>query len=94
LTASDGKEALSIYTKYQEQINVVLLDMMMPSMDGAIAIRKLQKINPQIKIIAMSGLLSPPDESAIVNMGVKAFLSKPCTTQELVQAINAVHTDN
>ncbi|BAT52445.1 PAS/PAC sensor hybrid histidine kinase [Nostoc sp. NIES-3756] len=94
LTASDGKEALSIYTKYREQINVVLIDMMMPSMDGAIAVRKLQKINPQIKIIAMSGLLSPPDESAIVNMGVKAFLSKPCTTQELVQAINAVHTDN
>ncbi|BCL37297.1 ATP-binding protein [Nostoc sp. MS1] len=94
LTASDGKEALSIYTQYQEQISVVLLDMMMPLMDGAIAIHKLQKINPQIKIIAMSGLLSQPDESAIANMGIKAFLSKPCTTKELMQAINAVHTDN
>ena len=92
LTARDGKEALSIYTKYHEQISVVLLDMMMPSMDGAIAIRKLRKINPQIKIIAMSGLLSEPDESAIANMGVKAFLSKPCTAQELVQTINTVNT--
>ncbi|HEY9798766.1 MAG TPA: ATP-binding protein [Leptolyngbyaceae cyanobacterium] len=92
LTARDGKEALSIYTKYQEQISVVLLDMMMPSMDGAIAIRKLQKINSQVKIIAMSGLLSEPDESAIANMGVKAFLSKPCTAQELVQTINTVNT--
>lgn len=91
LTASDGKEALSIYTQYQEQISVVLLDMMMPGMDGAIAIRKLQKINPQVKIIAMSGLLSEPDESAIANMGVKAFLSKPCTAQELVQTINQVN---
>lgn len=92
LTASNGKEALSIYTKYQEQISIVLLDMMMPSMDGAIAIRKLQQIHPQVKIIAMSGLISEPDESAIANMGVQAFLSKPCTAQELVQTINAVHT--
>lgn len=92
LTASDGKEAISIYTQYQEQISVVLLDMMMPAMDGAITIRKLQKMNPQIKIIAMSGLLSEPDESTIANMGVEAFLSKPCTAKELVQTINAVHT--
>ncbi|MBC1309938.1 response regulator [Trichormus variabilis PNB] len=94
LTASDGEEAISIYTGYQEQISVVLLDMMMPSMDGAIAIRKLQKINPQIKIIAISGLLSEPHESAIANMGVKAFLSKPCTAKELVQTIHTVHTEN
>ncbi|WP_414754412.1 ATP-binding protein [Anabaena sp. CCY 9910] len=94
LTASDGEEAVSIYTGHQEQISVVLLDMMMPSMDGAIAIRKLQKINPQIKIIAISGLLSEPHESAIANMGVKAFLSKPCTAKELVQTIHTVHTEN
>jgi two-component system, cell cycle sensor histidine kinase and response regulator CckA len=94
LTASNGKEAISIYTQYQEQISVVLLDMMMPAMDGAIAIRKLQNINPHIKIIAISGLLSAQDESVIANMGVKAYLSKPCTAKELVQTINAVHTDN
>lgn len=94
LTASDGKEALSIYTQYQEQIMVVLLDMMMPGIDGAIAIRKLQKINPHVKIIAISGLLSESDESAIANMGVKAFLSKPCTAKELVQTIKSVHSQS
>ncbi|MBD2343206.1 hybrid sensor histidine kinase/response regulator [Anabaena subtropica] len=94
LTASDGKEALAIYTQHQEQISVVLLDMMMPSMDGAIAIRKLQQINPLVKIIAISGLLSESHEGAIAKMGVKAFLSKPCTAKELVQTINSVHTSN
>lgn len=94
LTARDGLEAVSVYTQYQQQISVVLLDMMMPSMDGAIAIRQLQKINPHIKIIAMSGLLSNPQTLAIARMGVKAFLSKPSTAQELLQTIQTVHQDN
>ncbi len=58
LTASNGVEAVTIYAQYQQQISVVLLDMMMPEMDGAIAIRKLKKINPHVKIIVISGLLS------------------------------------
>ncbi|BAB76118.1 response regulator transcription factor [Anabaena sp. FACHB-709] len=64
------------------------LDMMMPSY------RWSDRFHPQIKIIAISGLLSEPHESAIANMGVKAFLSKPCTAKELVQTIHTVHTDN
>ncbi|MBD2286802.1 hypothetical protein H6G10_27040 [Anabaena cylindrica FACHB-170] len=62
--------------------------MMMPSY------RWSDRFHPQIKIIAISGLLSEPHESAIANMGVKAFLSKPCTAKELVQTIHTVHTDN
>ncbi|QLE59311.1 PAS domain S-box protein [Nostoc sp. TCL26-01] len=91
LTASDGEEAISIYTQYQQKISVVLLDMMMPTMDGAIAIRQLKNINPDVKIIAISGLLSEPDAGVILSMGVKAFLSKPCTAKELAQTINAVN---
>ncbi|MBW4612694.1 MAG: PAS domain S-box protein [Desmonostoc vinosum HA7617-LM4] len=90
LTASDGVEAIAIYTQYQQEISVVLLDMMMPSMSGAIAIRKLKKINPDITIIATSGLLSHQNITEVAGMGVSAFLSKPCTAKELLQAISAV----
>lgn len=87
LTASNGIEAVAIYAQHQQQISVVLLDMMMPLMDGAIAIRKLQTINPHIKIIALSGLLSPQHIKEVTDMGVSAFLSKPCTSNELLQTI-------
>lgn len=87
LTASNGIEAVAIYAQYQQQISVVLLDMMMPVMDGAIAIRKLQTINPHVKIIALSGLLSPQNIKEVTDMGVSAFLSKPCTSNELLQTI-------
>ena len=87
LTASNGIEAVAIYAQYQQQISLVLLDMIMPSMDGAIAIRKLQTINPHVKIIAISGLLSTQNIAEVNSMGVKAFLAKPCTAQELLQTI-------
>lgn len=90
LTVSNGVEAVAIYAQYQEQISVVLLDMMMPAMDGAIAIRKLKKINPHAKIIVISGLLSNQNKTEAANMGVRAFLSKPCTAKELLQTISAV----
>ena len=57
MTASDGIEAVALYAQYKDEISAVLLDMMMPSMDGATTIRTLQKMNPQVKIIAASGLV-------------------------------------
>jgi two-component system, cell cycle sensor histidine kinase and response regulator CckA len=89
LTASDGVEAVAIYAQNKQEISVVLLDMMMPWMDGAIAIRTLQKINPHVKIIAMSGLLSNQNIAESAGTGVKGFLSKPCTARELLQAIDS-----
>jgi PAS domain S-box-containing protein len=56
LTANDGTEAVVIFAQNKEQIKVVLTDMMMPFMDGTATIRALRKIDPQVKIIASSGL--------------------------------------
>ena len=47
ITAKNGMEAITIYAQYQDQIKVVLMDMMMPEMDGNTVIRTLKTINPQ-----------------------------------------------
>lgn len=94
LTASDGVEALAIYAQYQKEIDLVLLDMMMPAMDGSLTIRTLQKINPSIKIIAISGLISNEKVAESSGNGVKAFLSKPCTAKELLKAIHSVNHES
>jgi hypothetical protein len=67
--------------------------MMMPEMDGITTIRTLQKINPQVKIIAVSGLVSNDKLSQADSFGVKTFLSKPYTARELLTTINLVLTD-
>ncbi|MDJ0621180.1 MAG: PAS domain S-box protein [Calothrix sp. MO_192.B10] len=94
LTAKDGVEAVSIYAKKQQEISLVLLDMLMPHLDGTIAIRTLQKINPHVKIIAISGLMGDRKIAEVQDMGVKAILSKPCTAQELLRTINTVNYGN
>jgi len=90
LIAGDGIEAIALYAQHKDEINAVLIDMMMPSMDGSTTIRTLQKINPQIKIIAFSGLVSSDKIAVTLGTGVKAFLSKPYTAQELLKTISEV----
>ena len=93
LTASDGIEALALYAEHREEISLVLTDMMMPEMDGITTIRTLQKINPQVKIVAVSGLVSSDKLAQAASFGVTTFLSKPYTAKELLTTINLVLTD-
>ncbi len=90
LTSSDGIEALALYAQHQDEISLVLTDMMMPLMDGSTTIHTLQKLNPQLKIIAVSGLASNEQVVSSSGVGVKAFLSKPYTARELLSTINGV----
>ena len=90
ITASDGIEAIALYAEHRNEISIVLTDIVMPIMDGLTTIRTLQKINPQVKIIAVSGLFSNEKVNAITEVGIKAFLSKPYTAQQLLQTIGNV----
>lgn len=88
LTASDGIDAIAIYAQQKNEISVVLTDMMMPMMDGENAIRTLQKLNPLVKIIAMSGLNSTEMIAKAARAGVKHFLPKPFTAEELLNCLH------
>ncbi|MDY6900119.1 MAG: response regulator [Cyanobacteriota bacterium] len=94
ITASDGIEAIALYAEHINEISVVLTDIVMPIMDGLTTIRTLKKINPQVKIIAVSGLFSSEKVNAITEIGIKAFLSKPYTAQQLLQTIGNVKTSS
>ncbi|MEH2281221.1 MAG: response regulator [Nostoc sp.] len=90
LVASDGIEAIALYAKNRDTISAVLMDIMLPSLDGLTAIRTLQKINPQVRIIASSGLMSDNKLSAVAAIGVNTFLSKPYTVNELLLSLQKV----
>jgi two-component system, cell cycle sensor histidine kinase and response regulator CckA len=87
ITASDGIEAIALYAEHKHDINVVLLDMMMPLLDSATTIRTLRKLNPQVNIIAMSGLATNEAITRTMSEGVKAFLAKPFTADELLNLL-------
>jgi two-component system, cell cycle sensor histidine kinase and response regulator CckA len=93
LTAIDGIEAIALYAEHKHEISAVLMDMMMPAMDGFSAIRTLQTLNPKVKIIAMSGLATNSQVAEAIGSNVHAFLAKPYTVQELLDVLQDVLTD-
>lgn len=90
MTASDGIEAIALYGQHKQEIGVVLLDMMMPNLDSITIVRALRKFNPQVQIIAMSGLATSDVVAQTVEEGVKAFLPKPFTATELLNTISSL----
>ncbi|MEA5594029.1 response regulator [Rivularia sp. UHCC 0363] len=89
LTAIDGIDALAVYVQHIKEIRLVLIDMMMPSMDGAKAIGILKKLNPKVKFVAMSGFISNNKEVA-GHIPTEVFLPKPYTAEELLTTVNNV----
>ncbi len=87
LLARDGSEACSLYAAQGQDIAVVLTDMMMPVMDGPATIQALMAMNPQVRIIAASGMSSNTMVAKVFGDGVRHFLPKPYTTETLLQAL-------
>jgi PAS domain S-box-containing protein len=90
LTARDGAEAVAIYAEHKNEIAVILTDIMMPVMDGLNVIRVLTRINPEIKIVAASGLAKNGSGTREAGGNIKHFLTKPYTADILLKTIRAI----
>jgi PAS domain S-box-containing protein len=90
LLAPDGARAMATYAENQASIAVVLMDVLMPVMNGIDTTRALQHINPRIKVIATSGYQSNTSLNALRDMGVTHFLPKPYTAETILQKLREV----
>lgn len=90
ITASDGADGVAKYAQRMSEIAVVITDMMMPVMDGPVTIRALMKLNPKVKVIAVSGLTAKSAEAEAAGQGVKTFLAKPFTAATLLTTLRKV----
>lgn len=90
LLAADGTDAVATYAEHRDEIAIVLTDMMMPFMDGPATIRALKKLDPQVKIIAASGLTAQGKVVDADDLGVQAFLQKPFTAKRLLEALDKI----
>ena len=87
MSAADGAEGIAKYSQHANEIAVVLTDMMMPVMDGAAVIRILMRLNPNVKIIAASGLTAKRAEAEAAGEGVKYFLPKPYSAETMLRTL-------
>jgi PAS domain S-box-containing protein len=90
VTASDGTEALALYADRKNEIAAVLTDMVMPFMDGPATIRALQRMNPNVRIIAASGLGTGHRAGEGALEGASVFLNKPYTAERLLTTLSQV----
>ena len=88
--ANDGIEALSMYLQHRDDVRIVLLDMIMPYMDGPSTIRALEKLNPNVKLIAVSGSTEKFKAAEAASRRPLRFLPKPYTTDKLLQTLDEV----
>jgi CheY-like chemotaxis protein len=77
LPATNGREALKIYSREKGDISLVILDLMMPDMSGAQTLDLLKKENPDIKVLLSSGRSPGGEVGQIVGNGCAGFLQKP-----------------
>lgn len=90
VTATDGADAVAIYRGRGDEIDAVLTDIMMPVMDGIATIRALRTIDPEVRIIAASGLGTNQSVARVNDAGVWHFLPKPYTAGSLLSVLHDV----
>jgi PAS domain S-box-containing protein len=92
--ARNGHEAIEIYLKQQDKIDVVILDMIMPGMSGGETYDKIRQINPEVKTLLASGYSLDGKASQILRSGCNGFIQKPFNLEELSCKLREVLDNN
>jgi two-component system CheB/CheR fusion protein len=87
LIAENGQAAVELFRSLSERIALVLLDMTMPVMGGETALRELQSVKPDVKVILSSGFNEAEAVRRFAGAGLSGFIQKPYTSSRLVDKI-------
>jgi two-component system cell cycle sensor histidine kinase/response regulator CckA len=90
LTARSGGEAIDVYQKNVDRIDLVVMDMIMPGMGGGETFDKLKSINPDIKVLLSSGYSIDGQASKILERGCDGFIQKPFNLNQLSEKIQQI----
>ncbi len=90
LTAQDGMEAIALLAEHKADIACVLIDIMMPNMDGPKAIPLLKRLSPDVPIVAMTGSITPSVKDGLAQLSPHGSLAKPFTTRHLLSLLQGV----
>ena len=90
-TARNGIQAIARVTEQGPSIKAIITDIMMPQMDGLALTRSVRKLQPDLPIVAATGLLNPPGEDdragQFRDLGVHHFLLKPFHAEDLLTTL-------
>ena len=90
MLAADGTEAVAIYVEERDRIDVALVDMAMPVMDGNSTMKVLMRLNPSLRVVAASGIAGNAGMTKAGELAVKHFVQKPYTADILLRMLRDV----
>jgi signal transduction histidine kinase len=90
LSAEDGAQALEFFRMAGSDIKAVMLDLIMPRKTCRDTFLALKEINPQVKVVLMSGVVNDPRIDELLRLGVKGFVAKPLTVEKVGRMLHDV----
>lgn len=90
LQASDGIEAVEIFTAYQDEIGIVLSDIGLPRLGGWDAFLQMKEINPDLIGVLASGFFNPEVKAEIIKSGARDFIQKPYNSMQIITMIRSL----
>ncbi len=88
--AGSGQEAIAVYMEKKDKIDLIVLDMIMPGMQGSEVFDHLREINPLIRVLLSSGYSLNGEAQTIMNRGCNGFIQKPFRLNELAGKVREV----
>lgn len=85
--AMSGEEAIRIFKKHRNRIDVVFLDVIMPGLKGDVVLQRLREIKKDVKVIISSGFMNEDQRNKLKEYTIEAFLDKPFTDEDIVSNI-------
>ena len=92
LSAMSGQEAIDVFQKDQDNIDLVIMDMIMPGMGGGETFDRLKEINPEVKVLLSSGYSINGQATKIIRRGCDGFIQKPFNMNQLAEKIQKILT--
>lgn len=90
LEAEDGEKALKVYNENKQKINLILLDVMMPKLDGWSVLRQIRQENKTLPIVMLTARGEEQDELFGFELGVDEYITKPFSPKVLVARVEAI----
>lgn len=90
LVAADGREAVTLFQRNKERIELMVSDLMMPHQDGLTTIRAIRGCKPALRVVAITGLDEETHIAEAKAAGAESFLKKPFTAHQLLMALKGL----
>jgi CheY-like chemotaxis protein len=90
LEANSSKEAIDIYQEKKDRIDLVILDMILPEINGGVVFDRIKAMNPKVKILLSSGYSIDGRATELLKRGCRGFIQKPFTMKKLSEKIKEI----